>query len=105
MYTCQMDIQQKKELITYLSSHVTENKLSKMESVLAQRTRYVTILLEDIFQPHNASAILRSAECFGTQDVHIIQDKFRFSATNGVAMGSSKWIQLYDYPTIVSAYE
>src|SRR5689334_22051721 len=105
MYHEYMDIQQKKDLITYLSSYVTENKLTKMEQVVAHRTRHVTILLEDVFQSHNASAILRSAECFGIQDIHIIQNKFRFSATVGVAMGSSKWVRMYDYQTTANAYQ
>ncbi len=95
-----MNYEQKKEFITYLSEYTTQNKLDKMVAVLQGRTRHVTLVLEDLFQPHNASAILRSAECFGIQDIHIIEKRNQFRATEGVAMGAAKWLDLHYYPAI-----
>ncbi len=57
-----MELGQKQQLITYLSQFVTLARWEKILSVLQQRTRYITIVLEDIYQPHNASAVLRSCD-------------------------------------------
>jgi tRNA (guanosine-2'-O-)-methyltransferase len=100
-----MDMHRKKELIEYLSQRITHDRRIKMDQAIPYRTRYVTLLLEDIFQQHNASAIIRSAECLGVQDLHIIQDKFNFSVTAGVAMGSSKWIDMHRYGSTQHAFE
>lgn len=100
-----MTTELKKELINYLLPHITQNKREKMDEIIKARTRHVSILLEDIFQQHNASAVTRSVECFGVQDLHIIQDRFKFNVNAGVAMGSSKWISMHTYPKVQNAYE
>lgn len=100
-----MDIQTKKDLISYLESQVTPNKRQKMDEVIKHRTRHASVLLEDVYQQHNASAIVRSLECFGVQDLHIIQDRCNFSLTAGVAMGSSKWIDMYRHNNVENAYQ
>lgn len=100
-----MDNTTKKALITYLEKQVTPHKRMKMDEIIQNRTRHITVLLEDIFQQHNASAVVRSAECFGVQDLHIIQDRFNFSVNTGVAMGSSKWISMYRYGNTPDAFK
>ena len=65
--------------------------------VLERRTRYLTVVLEDIFQSHNASAVLRSCDCFGIQDVHIIENRNAYQVNPDVALGSYKWLTLYKY--------
>ena len=67
------------------------------EHVLNMRTRYITVALEDIYQPHNASAVLRSCECFGIQDVHIIENNNEYRINPEVVMGASKWLNLIRY--------
>ena len=61
------------------------------------RTRYLTVVLEDIFQPHNASAVLRSCDCFGIQDVHVIENQNQYRLNPDVTLGSDKWLTLYKY--------
>ena len=56
------------KLFNYLSTFITENKLNKFEELIKNRTRYITVVLEDIYQPHNASAVLRTCDCLGIQD-------------------------------------
>ena len=92
-----MDKNSKKELLDYLLHFVTEQKKEKIKQVIAQRTNHVTVVLEDVFQQHNASAVVRSAECFGVQDVHIIEKRNQFLPINSVAKGSAKWISFYKY--------
>lgn len=84
----------KEELLTYLLGFITENKRNKFEKIINFRTRYLTVVLEDIFQPHNASAVLRTCDCFGIQDVHIIENKNKYDVNPDVALGSSKWLTL-----------
>ena len=83
--------------IAYLSSFVTPERREKMEAVLAQRTRYVTIALEDIYQPHNASAVLRSCDAFGIQDVHIIENRNEYQVNPKVELGTKQWLTLQRY--------
>jgi tRNA (guanosine-2'-O-)-methyltransferase len=89
----------KTKLINYLEQFVTPRRVQLFDSVLSNRTRYITVALEDIFQPHNASAVLRSCECFGIQDVHIIENRNQYSINPDVALGSYKWLNLYRYNT------
>lgn len=85
------------ELIKYLSGFVTEARLKRFEEVLANRTRHIAIGLENIYQPHNASAVLRSCDCFGIQDVHIIENTNKYTFNPDVSLGSEKWLSLHRY--------
>ena len=76
----------------YLEQFVTEKRRTLFEKVLDERTRHFTVAIEDIYQPHNASAVVRSCEIFGVQDVHVIQNKYKFYASNQVAKGAQKWL-------------
>lgn len=82
-------------LVEYLSGFVTERRYEKMQQVLAKRTRYVTVAVEDIYQPHNASAVLRTCDAFGVQDVHIIENRNRYRVNPGVELGTSQWLTLH----------
>ena len=85
------------QLTKHLLSFTTDNRGNRMNSVLRQRTRYISVVLEDIFQPHNASAVLRSCDGFGIQDVHIIENRNSFSPNREVDMGTSQWLSLSRY--------
>jgi tRNA (guanosine-2'-O-)-methyltransferase len=87
----------KAALIDYLKTFVTQNKQAHIERILPLRTRYLTAVLENIYQPHNASAVIRSCECFGIQDLHIIENSNTFSTSKGVVLGSAKWMSLHRY--------
>jgi len=80
-----------------LSGFVTEKRLGRIEEILAQRTRYVTVALEDIYQSQNASAVLRTCECFGIQDVHIIENNNSYNINPMVLKGSDKWLNIHRY--------
>lgn len=60
-------------LIEYIKGFATESRVKRLEDVIRNRTNRLTVVLEDIRQPHNASAILRSCDCFGVQQVHVIE--------------------------------
>lgn len=83
-----------RKLVDHLSGFITSERLSLFDRVIQNRTRYLTVVLEDIFQPHNASAVLRTCDCFGIQDVHIIENRNVYEINPDVALGASKWINL-----------
>ena len=86
------------EFITsFLSELVTEKRLDRLEEVLTQRTRYIVVVLEDIYQSQNASAVLRTCECFGVQDVHIIENYNSYNINPMVLKGSDKWLNIHRY--------
>lgn len=88
------------EQIKYLKAFITEARFSRFMSVLQNRTRYVSIVLEDVFQGHNASAVLRSCDCFGIQDVYLIENRNSFKVNEEVAMGSSQWLSICRYKEV-----
>jgi tRNA (guanosine-2'-O-)-methyltransferase len=98
-----MNKTEKEALIEQLLSYVTDNKREKMHAVLKNRTRYVTVVLEDLFQPHNASAALRTCDIFGVQDVHVVEAKHTFKAVSTIAMGATKWLDVHSYTSIEGA--
>lgn len=82
------------ELINHLSQFATEERITRFNEILQYRTKYLTVVLEDIYQPHNASAVLRTSDCFGVQDVHIIENRNKYKVNPDVALGSSKWLNM-----------
>jgi tRNA (guanosine-2'-O-)-methyltransferase len=87
----------KNELLEYLSAVVTPERLLLYNKIIENRTNYITVVLEDIFQAQNASAVLRTCDCLGIQNVHVIENRNQFQVDNEVSMGSSKWITLNSY--------
>ncbi len=82
------------QLVEYLSRFQTPERVALYDKVLGQRTRYLTVALEDIFQPQNASAVLRSVDCFGIQDVNVIENRNSFEVDREVSLGATKWLSL-----------
>jgi len=82
------------ELITYLKEFVSPARRQLFEKVVADRTRYATLVIEDLYQPHNISAVLRSCDCFGVQDIHVIENRNEYIENPEIAMGSSKWLNV-----------
>ena len=85
------------DLIAHMSECVTENRLALFKQVLAERTRYITVLLEDIYQSQNASAVLRTCDCTGIQDVHIVEERNEYEINRDVALGADQWLSLQYY--------
>ncbi len=87
----------KKELQKYLEQYVTKRRLTLINKIIKERTRYITVVLEDIYQSQNASAVLRTCECFGIQDIHIIENKYNYEINPDVTLGANKWLNLIKY--------
>ena len=76
---------------------VTEARLAKLEAVAASRTRHLSVVLENVYQSRNASAVMRSADGLGLLDVHLIENENAWSRNKGVAKGASQWLNLHRY--------
>jgi tRNA (guanosine-2'-O-)-methyltransferase len=87
----------KKALTAYLEGFVSERRRGRLHDVLAERTKHMTLVLEDVYQSHNFSAVLRSADIFGIQDVHFIENRNNYKISEDVSMGSTQWLSLNRY--------
>ena len=86
------DIQQ--NIIDYLSGFINEERRERLQQILRERTRHITVVLEDVYQPQNASAVVRTCECLGIQELHVIENLYEYRLNPAVVQGSSKWIDL-----------
>ncbi|HIP37744.1 MAG TPA: TrmH family RNA methyltransferase [Crocinitomix sp.] len=84
-------------LLDQFYAQISDNKKELFEKNIKNRTRHITVVLENLFQPHNAAAVLRSCDCFGVQDVHIIENFNKYEPNKDIDMGSSKWLNTYKY--------
>ena len=84
-------------LTEFLSSFLSKERLTRIDEVICNRTRHLTIVLENITHSHNASACLRTCDCFGIQDVHIIDAINSFQLNPDITRGSSKWLTIHRY--------
>lgn len=82
------------ELFEYLQSLLTPNRRARFVDVVKSRTRKITVVLENLSQPHNISAVLRSCDCFGVQDVTILDHRETFEIAKDVALGAEKWLTI-----------
>ncbi|MEM8999308.1 MAG: RNA methyltransferase [Bacteroidota bacterium] len=87
------------DLLTYLEGFLTEGRRQRFVEVLENRTKYLTVAIEDVYQLHNTSAILRSCDAFGLLDVHVIEDRFGKRLDKNIAMGAEQWVDVYRYQT------
>lgn len=86
-----------KQLFEYLQGFLTPRRKELFEKVLEDRTRHFTVAAEDVFQMHNASAVMRSCEIFGIQDMHAIENRNISQVDKEIAMGAQKWVNLHRY--------
>lgn len=82
---------------------ILPKRLKRMYDVLNERTRYITVLIEAVDDPHNQAAVLRTAEAFGVQDIHIVTGKAPFSPNRLVTRHADQWLTLHRQPDIETA--
>ncbi|MBO4381844.1 MAG: RNA methyltransferase [Bacteroidales bacterium] len=92
------DLHLRDKLTAYLEQFVTEERKARLLEVLANRTRHVTVVLEDLYQTQNISAVMRSCECYGVQDAYIVENRNTFEIHKDISMGADKWLTLHHYP-------
>ena len=85
-------MKQKKQFIKHLSGFITKERIELLNHNLKQRTNHLAIVLEDIFHSQNASAVLRTADCFGVQNIHVIENRNNYNTHPNISLGSGKWL-------------
>lgn len=91
--------QQLLQRIAFLEQHISAHRLQKIKNVLAQRTRHLTVVLENLYHPENGNAVMRSVECFGLQEMYVVQEKYDWKYSLKIARGAAKWTDLHAYGT------
>jgi len=86
--------------LDYLEEILTENRKERFLKVLATRTNHFTVAIEDVFQLHNTSAVMRSCEVFGIQQLNVVEEKFGKSIDKEIAMGAQKWVDVNRFESI-----
>ena len=88
------------KLLAYLETYLTENRRLRFDTVLSQRTKHFTVATEDVYQLHNTSAVIRSCDVFGIQEVNIIEETNTKQIDREIAMGAQKWVDLNRYHSV-----
>ncbi|MBK6775181.1 MAG: RNA methyltransferase [Flavobacteriales bacterium] len=83
------------QLYIELCAFISENKRALFDRIAPERMRHVTVVLEDIYQSHNASAVVRTCDLLGVQDIHVIENRNKYTLNPDVTLGSSKWVDLH----------
>ncbi len=92
-------------LLNYLEGFLTENRKEGFLRVLQNRTKHFTIAMEDVYQLHNTSAVMRSCEVFGIQELNVIEQKFGKRIDSEIAMGAQKWVDVFRYNSVQSCLD
>lgn len=88
------------EYLAFLENILTDNRKERFQQVLSKRTNHFTIAMEDIFQLHNTSAVMRSCEVFGIQQLNVIEERYTKSIDKEIAMGAQKWVDVNRFNSI-----
>ncbi len=88
------------KLLEYLQSYLTPRRKRLFNQIVKQRTRHFTVVTEDVYQLHNTSAVMRTCDVFGIQDLHIVEENLGKRIDKEIAMGAQKWVSLYRYASI-----
>ena len=81
-------------LLNYLEGYLTHERKERFEAVLSQRTKHFTVATEDVYQLHNTSAVLRSCDVFGVQEINVIEARKGKRIDREIAMGAQKWVDV-----------
>lgn len=92
-------------LFSHLESYLTERRKNLFQQILSDRTRHFTVATEDVYQLHNTSAVMRTCDVFGIQDLHVVEELLGKRVDKEIAMGAQKWVDLNRYNSIDSCLE
>lgn len=93
------------KLLLYLEKFITEARKNRFTEILANRTNHFTVAIEDVFQMHNTSAVVRSCEVFGVQQAHLIEERYGKRLDAKIAMGAQKWVDIFRYESTQSCID
>jgi tRNA (guanosine-2'-O-)-methyltransferase len=83
------------QLLEHLLSFLTERRKSLFKEVISKRTRHFTVVTEDVYQMHNTSAVMRSCDVFGIQELHVVEERISKEIDREIALGAQKWVNIH----------
>jgi tRNA (guanosine-2'-O-)-methyltransferase len=92
-----MSLEKDKIVLDELYKIITPSKQEMFDRIAAQRTKHLTIALENVYQEHNASAVLRTCDCFGIQDLHVIEKDNQYKVQRDIALGAGRWVDMFNF--------
>ena len=98
-----LTVEQCKEQIEYLAEFILPERLATLRRAIDSRTKYMTLLAENMFHPQNASALVRHCEAFGVQSMHTVQTLCKFNPNVDIVRGTDKWIDIYHHASTAEA--
>ncbi len=93
------------QLLEYLETIITEERKERFIEVLQYRSKHFTVAVEDVFQLHNTSAVMRSCEVFGVQELNVIEQRFGKRIDKQIAMGAQKWVDIIRHQDSLSCMD
>ena len=84
-------------ILNELYKIITPSKQEMFDRIAAERTNFLTVSLENVYQEHNASAVLRSCDCFGIQQLHVIEKDNQYKVQRDIALGAGRWVDMFNY--------
>lgn len=90
-------IEKDKAVLAELYTIITPSKREMFDRIAAQRTKHLTVALENVYQEHNASAVLRTCDCFGIQELYVIEKDNQYKIQRDIALGAGRWVDMYNY--------
>ena len=88
------------KLLEHLEGYLTESRIARFDAVLSQRTKHFTVATEDVYQLHNTSAVIRSCDVFGIQEVNIVEERNSKRIDREIAMGAQKWVDVNRFNSV-----
>ena len=93
------------ELLEHLESLLTPQRRELFRKVVEQRTYHFTVAVQDVYQLHNTSAVIRSCDVFGVQDIHVVEEVNLKKIDREIAMGAQKWVDVHRYTSTDACIE
>ncbi len=88
------DIEHLKNLIDKMKDHLTPERWEKIQNTAALRTRYISVVMENVYYTQNMSAVLRTCDSLGVQNVHLVGQLNSPRINSNVALGASNWTSI-----------
>lgn len=88
-----------------LEEYTTPERLARVDTVLRQRIVSVTTVFEDVFDPHNIAAGVRTCEGYGLHDLHVIHNQHGMRSRSTVAKSADQWVEIAQHGSTLAGVQ
>ncbi|MEZ4404185.1 MAG: RNA methyltransferase [Kofleriaceae bacterium] len=86
-------------VLAALAPMLTADRVARIDAVLAARLASVVGVVEDVYDPFNGAAVIRTSEALGLAGLHVIETGLRFQAAKGITRGCHRWMAIERWAT------